>query len=67
VIESGELSRSQHFRLHGAGPGLFHLEPQITELKEVFSNLKLFILNAFSCGPEPPNENALGARPFSLN
>jgi hypothetical protein len=35
------------------------LEPQINELKELFSNLKFFISNAFSCGPEPPNENAL--------
>jgi hypothetical protein len=36
------------------------LEPQITELKEFFSNLKFFISNAFSCSPHPPNENALG-------
>jgi hypothetical protein len=39
--------------------GLFNLEPQITELMEFFSNLKFLISNAFSCGPQPPNENPL--------
>jgi hypothetical protein len=47
-----------------AAPGRLHLKSQVFDSEEFFSNLKFFISNAFSCGAQSPNENALEAAAF---